>query len=316
MRFLDALARKNRDRPPVWLMRQAGRYLPEYRVLREKYSLKTLFTSPDLAAQVTLMPLSLGVDAAILFSDISLIALGLGLDLDFQEGPIVSPRVTPQFPLLFLPEKLNCATKAVAMLKPELKVPLIGFCGGPFTVATYLSDAKKWLYAEPVTFHRFLSQITDLSIEMLKSQIRAGVDVVQIFDSWAAELSREQFLAFCVPYLKRIIQSLSVPVILFMRGGAFYSKELISLNPAAISSDWQQPLTFWRDQAPNIALQGNLDPDILFAPVATVREKTREILSSMQGDPAFILNLGHGVKPGTPVENVRGVIEEASKMGV
>lgn len=310
MKFLDALAGKNRGAPPVWLMRQAGRYLPEYRALREKYSLKTLFCTPELAAQTTLMPISLGVDAAILFSDITLVAMGLGLDLDFQEGPVVTPRVTPSQPLLFLPERLQCATDAVRIVKSQLEVPLIGFCGGPFTVATYLSDAKKWLYADPLTFHRFLLQITDLSIEMLKSQIEAGVDAVQIFDSWAAELTKEQFQVFAAPYLKKIIQSCNVPVIIFMRGSCWYTDELLQLGCAAISCDWQQSLKRWREKAPKMTLQGNLDPDILYASIDIVRQKTREILDSMQGDGQFILNLGHGVKPGTPVESVRAFIDE------
>ena len=260
------------------------------------------------------MPLRLGVDAAILFSDITLIALGFGLDLEFQEGPVITPRVTPELSLPFLPEKLSPATDAVKIVKSETKTPLIGFCGGPFTVATYLSDAKSWLYADPAAFHRFLSQITDLSIAMLQSQIEAGVDAVQIFDSWAAELTREQFQLFAAPYLKRIIGSLSVPVIFFMRGGSWYIDELFALN-CALSCDWQQPLFHWRKKGPLTPLQGNLDPDILFASPDIVRQKTREILDSMANDPRFILNLGHGVKPKTPVESVRAFIEASCVAG-
>lgn len=309
MKFLDALHKKNQGRPPVWLMRQAGRYMPEYRALREKYSLKTLFTTPELAAEITLMPVTqFGVDAAILFSDITLIALGLGLDLDFQEGPVVFPRVTPDLELPFLPEKLEVANQAVRILKKELKVPLIGFCGGPFTTATYFCDAKKWLYSEPESFSRFLDQITDLSIEMLKNQIKAGVEAVQIFDSWGSELSQAQFQIFCVPYLKKIISSLSVPVIVFMRNGIGYSPDLISLG-SALSCDWQRPMNDWRKKAPHLTLQGNLDPDLLFADPQVLKRETQFILNTMKDDPAFILNLGHGVKPKTPVENVRMFVE-------
>lgn len=308
--FLDALQGKNQGRPPVWLMRQAGRYMPEYRALREKHSLKTLFCTPELVAEITLMPVDqLGTDAAILFSDITLIALGLGLDLDFREGPIVSPRVTPATSLSFLPEQLDPTLEAIRLLKSQLKVPLIGFCGGPFTTATYFSDAKKWLYSDPISFHRFLEKITDLSIEVLKRQIAAGVNAVQIFDSWAAELSTQEFALFCAPYLRKIIDALSVPVILFMRGGAAFAEELCQLKPAALSCDWQWPLTEWRKRAPHLALQGNLDPDLLYAPPAVIRQKTLQILESMRSDPAFILNLGHGVKPDTPVESVRCFID-------
>ncbi len=320
--FLDALRCENRGRPPVWLMRQAGRYLPEYRALREKWSLRELFFTPELAAQVTMLPIDLlGVDAAILFSDISVVALSLGLKLDFREGPVIEPMVKPadveNLPLI--PNALESIAKTIQIVKPQLQVPLIGFCGGPFTVASYLIEkhsgqelpqTKKWIYKEPEKFGKLLEKICTVSIEYLKQQVKAGVDAVQIFDSWAHVLDQEQFRTFCVPYLKQMVEALDVPVILFMRGSCLRVEDLVRVGPSAISFDWQMPLQEVRKVVPNnIAVQGNLDPDLLYAPKNVIRQKTKELCQSMQGDLGFVVNLGHGVKPDMPVDAVRCLIE-------
>lgn len=278
-------------------MRQAGRYLAAYRSLREKYSLRDLFFTPELAAQVTLMPLELGVDAAILFSDITVVALPLGFSLDFSEGPVITG--TLQRRGLDLLEPI---AKTIRLLKPQLKVPFLGFCGGPFTVASYING-------DPA----LLDPITEVTIEYIHMQEKAGVDAIQIFDSWANRLTPDEFQRFCMPYLKRLIDAAHVPVILFMRGACHRLCDLVSLNPSAISFDWTSPLAPLRHRVP-MAIQGNLNPDLLFEPLPTIKQKTKELLNSMQGDPGFIVNLGHGVKPATPVDAVRCLIDTVREL--
>ncbi len=285
--FLEALKNKNHLRPPVWIMRQAGRYLPSYRRLREKYSLKELFFIPELAAQITLMPVEqLGVDAAILFSDITVVALPLGYDLDFSEGPMINGKSAEQ--------SLDPIFEAIKLIKQELKVPLIGFCGGPHTVASYIGSD--------------LQQITKVTIEYVKQQQEAGVDAIQIFDSWADQIPKEAFQNYCDTYLKPIVNAVQVPVILFMRKASQRIEELVSLKPSAISFDWERPLCEIRKQVP-MAVQGNLDPAILYEPFNVIKKKTRELIESMQKDPGFIANLGHGIRPDMSVDAVRCFIE-------
>ena len=313
--LLDALRGKNQGRPPVWLMRQAGRYLPSYRALRERYSLRELFLTPELAAEVTMMPIELlGVDAAILFSDITVVALALGLRLDFAEGPKVDPPITPQV-VPFLPvdfSRLSPMIETVSLLKKRLTVPLIGFCGAPFTVASYLVEGgldalKKWTYQCPDVLDRLLEKIADISVVYLQQQIHAGADAIQLFDSWANVLSRDQFRRFCLPYYRKIFGSISVPPILFLRGAALYLDDLKDL-PCALSMDWQVPLCEIRKQTKQV-LQGNIDPDLLYAPLPVIREKVIELLVSMRGDHGFIAGLGHGVKRDMPVDAVKELVQ-------
>ncbi|MBS0625641.1 MAG: uroporphyrinogen decarboxylase [Verrucomicrobia bacterium] len=316
--LLQALQRQNQDRPPVWLMRQAGRYLPDYQALRRKHTLRELFFTPKLAAEVTRMPVEqLGVDAAILFSDITVISLALGFKLDFNEGPILEPmwNGASDLPRLDVRSVLAPIGETVSLLKGD--VPLIGFCGGPFTVASYLIEkhsgsdlpkTKQWLYRDPASFCRLLDQITDASCDYLQMQVEAGASAIQIFDSWAHVLSEEQFKQVCIPYWKKLLASVGVPGIVFARGNSFRVETIEAALPAAISVDWQVPVGALRKKSKAV-LQGNLDPDLLFAPSEVVQEKTEALLESMRGDPAFIVNLGHGVKPGTPVESVRTLIE-------
>lgn len=295
--LLKALKCENEGRPPVWLMRQAGRYLPTYRALRAKYSLRDLFFTPELAAQITLMPVEqIGVDAAILFSDITVVALPLGFSLNFSEGPVIEGELNRQGM-----ESLEPIIQAIKWIKPQLKVPLIGFCGGPYTVASYING-------DPA----LLEPITQVTIEYLQMQERAGVDAIQIFDSWADRLSSEQFRLLCVPFLKRLIEAVSVPVIVFMRGACHRLEDLVSLKPAAISFDGQVPLASLRKRVP-MAIQGNLDPDLLLQPLPVIRQQTEELLQSMQGDRGFIVNLGHGVKPHVPVEAVQCLVDTVQR---
>lgn len=303
VKFLDALNGKNRGRPPVWLMRQAGRYLPEYRKLREKWTLRELFLTPELAADVTMLPVDLlGVDAAILFSDITVTALALGLSLDFQDGPKIE-----MAPFSIQTEKLQPIIEAIKLVKARSPVPLIGFCGAPFTVATYiLGNAAKAKQPGAID----LEAITSVTIDYLRMQVEAGVDAIQIFDSWADSLTYEHWREFSYPYLKRLIEAVPVPVILFMRGACFRVDDLVSLSPSAISFDWQVPLHQLRKRVPSsIAVQGNLDPDLLYASPETIQKTVLQLLQDMRGDPSFIVNLGHGVKPDVPVAAVKTLIE-------
>jgi uroporphyrinogen decarboxylase len=291
--FLEALKGKNEGRPPVWLMRQAGRYMPSYRALRAKYSLRELFFTPELAAEITLMPVEqLGVDAAILFSDITVVALPLGMELDFQEGPLIRGQVRRR--------SIDCLEpiqRAIQLIKKELKVPLIGFCGGPYTVSRYMGGDLS-----------LLERIAEVTIEYIRMQEEAGVDAIQIFDSWAGELEREDFQKYCIPYLKRLIEATRVPVILFMRGSCRYVDELALLKPTAISFDSERPLKEMRAKVP-MAIQGNLDPDLLYEPLDVIREKTLELLESMSKDRGFIVNLGHGVKKDVSIEAVQCLVD-------
>ncbi len=293
--LLKALKGEKVPRPPVWMMRQAGRMLPEYRALRQKHTLWELFHTPELAAEITKMPLTtLGVDAAILFSDILIVTEMLGCKVVFPEKG--SPTIektgifsTPTF-----------VAKTIKLLKPSLSVPLIGFCGGPYTVAKYMQAIDQTT----------LQRITEASIEYLQMQVDAGVDAIQIFDSWAGLLPPEEFKEFSLRYLEPIIRSISIPVILFCRGSARYIPELISLNPAAISFDWEKSMSELRDIVPShIAIQGNLNPDILRGPLVLLEKEVASLLASMKGKTGYIFNLGHGVLPDTPVENGKRLVE-------
>lgn len=267
--------------------------MPSYRALRQKYSLRDLFFTPELATEITLMPIEqLGVDAAILFSDITVVALPLGFSLDFSEGPVIQGALKPKGI-----KTLEPIAKAISLIKPQLKVPLIGFCGGPYTVSSYMGGDLSLL--EP---------ITQATIEYVQMQEAAGVDAIQIFDSWANRLNKEEFDRFCMPYLKRIVEAAKVPVILFMRGASERVEELVQLGPAAISFDWGKPLAELRKQVP-MAIQGNLNPDLLYQPLPVIRQQTQELLASMKGDPGFIVNLGHGLKPDMSVEAVKCLVD-------
>ncbi len=314
--FLEALACKNTGRPPVWLMRQAGRYLPEYRSLRQIHSLSTLFHTPKLAAEVTLQPIRrFDFDAAIIFSDILVVLEMLGLTIHFPEGksPYVDFVSLEEFRVQPARKVLSYVASAIELVKPKLAVPLIGFCGGPYTVARYLLGIERmqeWMQTKPQALHQLLGMITEATIDYLQMQSEA-VDALQIFDSWAGLLPRASFMAFSLPYLQRLVKSVSLPVILFMRGAGEYVEELCALGPSGISFDEQKPLSEVRKKmAPNIAIQGNLDPQtLLMSTPEEVREKTQALLLSMQDDPGFIVNLGHGILPATPLENVQAFID-------
>jgi len=289
-------------------MRQAGRYLPEYQTLRSRHSLYDLFFTPHLAAEVTVQPIRrFGFDAAILFSDITAVAPAMGLDLTFQEGPQVFPKASINNWQKLKPDlnALNPIAEAAFLAKKQLEVPLIGFCGGPFTIAIYLIE-KQW---EKEDFQGFLNHITDVCIASLQRQIQAGVDAIQIFDSWANLLSDEDLEEYSLKHLRKIIASVDKPVIVFMRGAARRIERLISVKPTAISVDWERSMADIR-RTIKFPLQGNLNPDLLCGPIDQIQKEVSTLLEEMRGDPAFVVNLGHGVKPNTPLEAVEVLVKE------
>jgi len=294
-------------------MRQAGRYLPEYQVLRARFSLEALFRDPAHIVTVTEQPLKrFPLDAAILFADILHILMPLGCEVTFpgKGGPQV--KAPEKLENHAVSSTLDFVAEAIVRLKERLFVPLIGFCGGPFTVAHYLLQKKpeKLLYQDPEAFRRLLAKITEASRTYLEMQVAAGVDAIQIFDSWAGTLPREALHAFVLPTLQTLSKDLGVPVIIFSRGNSFYIDAFVALKPDGISFDGNLPLAEIRKRVPsNIAVQGNLPPEFLYSSPEVIKEKTREHLASMAGDPGFIMNLGHGVLPDIPVENVGAFIE-------
>lgn len=325
MIFLDALQCKNNQcRPPIWLMRQAGRYMPEYRALRAKYSFLELCHNPELVTQVTELPIhTFGFDAAILFSDILVILESFGIEFDFHEGkgPIIKNPLQSENELHFQSiDCLNYVKVSIENLKRSLKIPLLGFCGAPFTVASYLIEGgvskdlkktKQWMLQRPESFHLLLSKLCNASIAYLKMQQQAGVDAIQIFDSWAHVLSDHHFQEFSLPYLKKMKEALTpFPVILFCKGSSAFVNHLASIKPQAISLDWQSNLQAIRQKTPpTIALQGNLDPDILYAPLKDIKKEALRLLKSMQGDKGYIFNLGHGIHPDTPLDAVKTLVQ-------
>lgn len=325
--LLKALVCENKGRKPVWIMRQAGRFLPEYRALREKHTLSEMFFDRDLIVKTTLLPIeAIDPDAAILFSDILIVAKMLGLHLTFEEGrgPVVSPLLRTKEDVIKL-KNIPCLDfigDAVSDLRCKLTVPLIGFCGGPFTVASYLIEekhshdlplTKKWMYRDPKSFHLLLEKITEATLSYLAMLIEKGVQAVQIFESFAHVLSKTHLWEFSFPYMKRIaefVKKKNLSVILFMRNSCLFAEDLASLSPDAISFDWQKPLFEMRRVLPrHIAIQGNFDPHLLFASQDTIRKTVREALQPMDQDPGYIVNLGHGILPETPVENVKCFIQ-------
>lgn len=326
--LIEALHCRNRARPPVWLMRQAGRYMPEYRALRAKHSFLEMCHKPELIAEVTLQPLrAFGMDAAIIFSDILVIPEALKVGLRFDEGagplierPLLSALDVVNLPKVDMQESLDYVVQGIKQLLPSLDVPLIGFCGAPFTLASYMIEGrtsrdmrktKQWMLRDPVSFHALLDRLADDAITYLEMQVEAGVEAVQIFDSWAGVLGHAQFCEFSLAYLKKIVQKLKpkVPVILFCRGASVFAQDLIHANPSAISIDWNARLSNLRSIIPSsIALQGNLDPDMLYAPLTHLRKEVTALLDSMKGDAGYIFNLGHGITPEVPVEAVKELV--------
>jgi len=330
-RFLRACQRLPVDAPPVWFMRQAGRYMPEYRALREKYSLLEICYQPELAAEVTLQPVrALGVDAAILFADILLPAIPLGVGLEFArgEGPILhNPIRTLEDVRNLRPVDPNAdlgyVLQAIRILRGELKdTPLIGFCGAPFTVAAYMVEGgssrdflktKTLMYSDPRTWHALMDRLAGVLSDYLLAQIRAGAQAVQVFDSWVGALSPGDYSEFVQPYSRRVLQAAQaagVAVIHFGTGTATLLPAMKAAGGTVLGLDWRIPLDEgWKLVGHDVGVQGNLDPAVLFAPLPEIKKRVEDILRRAAGRPGHIFNLGHGILPNTPVEHVRAVVE-------
>jgi uroporphyrinogen decarboxylase len=321
------------ERTPVWMMRQAGRYLPEYRAVRKDIDFLTLCKTPELAVEVSLQPFRiLGVDAVIMFSDILIPVEAMGQEvlLTEKKGPeLPAPvRTASQVDKLIVPdpvEKTGFVMEIIRTLRGELNgaVPLIGFAGAPWTLAAYMvegggsknyAEIKRMMFAEPRTLHRLLEKIADAIILYLKAQIEAGAQMVQLFDSWAGELSRVDYREFALPYEQKIFQALDrgvVPTTLFINGCGTYLEDMAESGADVLSIDWRVDLASARRRiGNNLTIQGNLDPCVLLSSPEVVTRKTRELLAA-GGGVRHILNLGHGILPMTPVENARAFVSAA-----
>ena len=317
-------------------MRQAGRYMPSYQALRKEHSLGALFRSPKLIAEVTLLPIEeLDVDAAIIFSDILLLLETLGSVVHYPDkgAPWVETMIPlkklhlqnkPWFDLqsaLHNLERLDYLFEGIREAKKNLMVPLFGFCAAPFTLLCYLLDREDrkafpntfaLLEQNPTLFKILLDQLCELSIHYANRQIKAGIDLFQVFESSGSVLSSEQCLLYSIPYLEKISQSISVPCISFVKGACKQIDLLKASSLQNLSFDWDLPMKSIRDHLGNEKLlQGNLDPNLLFQSEEVIEKETRSLLESMKGDPRFILNLGHGIMPGTPYEHVVKFIKVA-----
>jgi uroporphyrinogen decarboxylase len=334
--LLRALRKEKVERPPVWMMRQAGRYLPDYIKLRDKYDFFTRVQTPELAAEITIQPVhQVGVDAAIIFSDILVIPQAMGLEVLMEEGkgPSLPNVIKTQKDIDALAtdgieEKLNYVSKALSLTKQELngKVPLIGFAGAPFTILCYMVEgkgsktwdkAKQFCFIQPELAHKLLQKITDATINYLKAQAKAGADVLQVFDSWSGCLSPEDFRVFAQPYLIQIADALkdTVPVILFPKGSWYALKELSNSSASALGLDWCISAGMARELTGNkITLQGNFDPAKLLLPVSEIKKAVSEMIEAF-GVQGYIANLGHGITPDIPVEHAKAFVEAVKNYG-
>ena len=327
-RFIRACRRQPVDRTPVWFMRQAGRYMAQYRALRERYSLLEICRQPDLAVAVTLQPIeAIEVDAAILFSDLLLPLVPMGLELEFvkNEGPAIgnpvrSPGDVDRLRAFDPRESLAHVLETIRLLRAELatRVPLIGFGGAPFTLASYAIEGgpssnyartKALMYSEPDAWHRLCGRFATMMIDYLRAQVEAGAQALQLFDSWAGALGRTDYREFAQPHTRRIfdeLRELDVPLIHFGVGTSAIVRDLAEAGGDVIGVDWRQPLDeAWEAIGFDRAVQGNLDPTLLLAPQARLLMAASDVLARAGGRLGHIFNLGHGILPGTPLEHVQ-----------
>jgi uroporphyrinogen decarboxylase len=316
------------ERTPVWLMRQAGRILPEYRKVREfAKDFKTLVKTPELAAEVTIQPVDiLGVDAAIIFSDILVIpeAMGLNYEMEEKRGPIFPERILSPRDLKKIHisdgSELEYVVQAIRITKQQLngRVPLIGFAGAPWTIFSYMvegkgsktfSEAKKLLYTQPTFAHELLDMITKSTISYLRAQVNAGADLIQIFDSWAGILSPSQYREFSLKYIDEICKAIpDVPKTVFAKGAFFARAEMMNTACEVVGLDWNMDIEESKKMLPGKVLQGNLDPCALYGSITDVKRETISMLNSF-GPYRHIANLGHGLYPDTQVDQVKCFID-------
>jgi uroporphyrinogen decarboxylase len=336
-RFLQACRREPTDCTPVWIMRQAGRYLPEYRALRADHGFLELCKTPALAAEVTLMPVErFPVDAAILFADILLVLEPMGVGLEFAkgDGPVIHRPVRTRADVDALErvaakDALGYVLETVRLVRERLagRVPLIGFAGAPFTLASYVIEGggsrqyrhtKTLMYADPAAWHRLMERLSETIVDYLRSQVAAGAQAVQLFDSWVGCLGPDDYRTYVLPHMRATFRALAdtnVPVIHFGTGTAALLELVREAGGDVIGLDWHVDLAdAWARVGHDVAVQGNLDPVALFAPPAEIRRRVAHILSRAAGRPGHVFNLGHGVLPETPLEHVGVVIDAVHEL--
>jgi uroporphyrinogen decarboxylase len=340
-RLIRACRRQEVDRAPVWMMRQAGRYMPEYRALRAKYDFMTMCKTPELAYEVSMQPYEiLGVDGVIMFSDIlvPVEAMGLKLDIIDSKGPVLEDpiRTDEQVEKLIIPDPIETmpfVMETIRLLRKRLdrEAPLIGFAGAPFTLASYMvegggtrnyAEIKGMMYREPKRIHKLLDKLADTIILYINAQIEAGAQVVQLFDTWAGELSAADYEEFALPYERKVFErihrgpgGLTIPAILYVNGCSHILEKMAESGANVLSVDWRIDLAEARRRAGDkLALQGNLDPCELLGAPETIAESVKDILRK-GGGLGHIVNLGHGILPMVPVENALAFVE-AAKAGI
>jgi uroporphyrinogen decarboxylase len=332
MVFVDACRGKKTSFTPVWYMRQAGRYLPQYRKLKGTTNILDIVKNPEFAAQIALLPLEvLRVDAVVLYADIMIPLLGIGVDLEIVEslGPVIKKPVTnlrdiKKLKALAPKKDIPYLLKTITLLKKELrnKVPLIGFSAAPFTLASYLIEGqpsrnflktKSLMYSDTETWSLLMKKLTDMIIIYLQSQVTAGVQVLQLFDSWVGCLSEEDYMTFVLPYSQQIFKELkkiSVPTIHFGTNTAGLLNSFASVECDVVSIDWRMPIAkAWQEIGYDKAIQGNLDPAVLLSDFSTIKKHVDALFNSLPKREGYIFNLGHGVLPETSVSNLKKLTE-------
>ena len=332
--FLQACRGEKTDYTPIWMMRQAGRYLPEYQKVRGKVSFLELCKTPELCVEVTLQPVDLiGMDAAILFSDILILMEAMGADLEFHDGvgPVFPNTIRDQNALdkLIIPDADDATgfvMETIRLLRKELQVPLIGFAGAPFTCATYLIEGgsskvfwetKKMMFTQPELFHGIMEKITQATILYLQAQARAGAQALQIFDSWAGILAPCDFEVFALPYVKRIVASLQqfdIPIIYFANNGATLLEMAADSGADVLGLDWRLNIGDAAKRVGNIALQGNIDPFALLLPKDKLRKRIGAILDDAKDVKGHIFNLGHGIHQFTPPDQAKIAVDAVHEL--
>ena len=335
--FLRALKGETVERPPVWMMRQAGRYLPDFMKLKEKYDFFTRCQTPELATEITVMPIEqIGTDAAILFSDILVVlqAMNIEVEMKAEVGPWIPTPIRSEKELteVIVPDAqvaLGYVIDAVKMTKQALnnKVPLIGFAGSPWTLLCYAVQgqgsknfdiAKAFCFSQPELAHRLLQMITDTTIDYLKAKVAAGVDAVQLFDSWGGLLSPEDYNIFSWPYIQQIVTALKddIPVIVFGKGCWFALHDMAKSGASALGVDWTCSARNARYlSGGQITLQGNFDPSRLLSPIPTIKSEVKKMIDSF-GKDRYVVNLGHGILPNIPVDHAQAFVDAVKEYKV